>query len=99
MSDIVKWGILGALLVTLVIIILNNTVFVAMTDFLNDSGVGDIVSEGLSVVGGFLIIGRQLLNNFFYPPALTAALVFSFGMFILYTIIRVATFVARFVYK
>lgn len=99
MSDIVKWGILGALLVTLVIIILNNTVFVAMGDFLNSSGLGEVISDGIAVMSAFLLIGRQLLNNFIWPPALNAALIMAFGMFILYTIIRVATFVARFVYK
>lgn len=77
MSDVVKWGILIAIIVlslgTLVI-------------FLADSGYSTAIvnavsyaNEWLGNFSTYLVQARQLLNNFFYPPLLSVLI--WFGLF------------------
>lgn len=72
MSDAVKWALLGVLLAAVVI---------ALVAFVMAGGLGEKLPAALSyVVGGldyvtpYLQAGREMLNMFFFPPILSAAL-------------------------
>ena len=72
MSDAVKWALLAVLIVS---------VIVALVAFVGGGGLGEklpaalsYVVSGIEYVSPYLQAGREMLNMFFYPPILTAAL-------------------------
>lgn len=99
MSDIAKWGILLACLVACIGIILQLPAFGALDDIFVDGGATETVMNALSAISGYLLMARRVINNFVYPPALSAMICFSLFMWVVSWAIRLATFVARMIYK
>ena len=99
MSDIVKWGILAGVIVLAVGVIIGTGAWGAIVGLFANSEIGVVISKGVDILSSSLILGRQSLNNFFYPPVLSSAIIMSFGMFSVYMAVRVVTFVTRFIYK
>ena len=99
MSDLAKWGILLACLVACISLILHLPAFGALDDIFVDGGATEVVMNALSVLSGYLLAARRVINNFVYPPALTAMICFSLFMWVVSWVIRLSTFIARMIYK
>lgn len=99
MSDYVKWGLLAAILLIVIASISTLAAFGALDDIFVDGGAVAVITSAMATLGGYLASARRLLNNFVYAPAVTAMLVFSFGMWVVALVVRFATFVTRLIYK
>lgn len=99
MSDFVKWGIIGAVIVAIIATIAALPATGVLDSVFEDGGTGEVISHGLSVLSSYLVTARKVINNFVYPPAFTALLAMTFGMFFVKSAIRVGTFVIRMIYK
>ena len=99
MSDLAKWGILLAMLVAIVAIVLQLPAVGALDDIFTDGGATEVVMSAISALSGYLLVARRVINNFVYPPALTAMICFSLFMWVVSWVIRLSTFIARMIYK
>lgn len=99
MSDLVKWGFLLGVLVACVALIINLPAYGVLDDIFADGGATEAVMNAFSVLSGYLLVARRVINNFVYPSALTAMICFSLFMWVIALVIRFATFIGRMIYK
>lgn len=99
MADLAKWGMILATLVAVIAIIIQLPATGALDDIFTDGGAGETIANAFSILGTYLLMARRIINNFVYPPALTAIIVFSLTMWFVFWIIRLSTFVTRMIYK
>lgn len=98
MGEIIKWGILAAIIVVLIAMI----VLLPFNDYINFGVVGTAFSTIITYVGNGFQFGRGLLNNFFSPfgrGALTGLLVYFFGKFFITIAIKIVSWVNHFIFK
>lgn len=97
MSDLVKWALLAVLIVTVIVAVVS---FVTEADILSAFNLAvSSIGSGVSVIAPYLKTGRELLNNFFVPQILTAALYIYFFGWIARIAISLSSLVLRFIYK
>lgn len=100
MSDLAKWAIGLAILVSVVAIVLNfSTLIGYLGGSFMDSEATQSVTAFFATATSYLLMGRRLLNCFFVPGVLTALLTFSLFMWALIIAIRTATVIWRYLYK
>lgn len=99
MSDLAKWGFITACIVATVALIIQLPAYGYLDDIFTDGGTAEVVANGISVFTSSLVIARQIINNFVYPPALSACIMFSLFMWIVLMTIRFSTFLTRMIYK
>lgn len=98
MSDAVKWALLGAAILTLIVMIFTLPIVNAIDLTAFTDGIATIIDE----CAGFLISARGLVNCFFTPPGrviLTAILVWLFGKFLLTNSIKIVAWIYHFIFK
>lgn len=99
MADFVKWGIIVVTIVAVIAVIASLPAMGVLDSVFEDGGTGEVVANGISVFSSYLLTARRIINNFVYPPALTALIAMTFTMFFVKSAIRIGTFITRMIYK
>lgn len=98
MSDIVKWTILIALVILIMASLMALPIFAGF----NIPALAGYIGQFIGYCGNAITWGRQFINNFLYPEAITAlsGLVFYFVAkpFMLFSI-DLTVGISRFIYK
>lgn len=98
MSDIVKWGILIAVVLLIFTAILTLPVFLGF----NIPALATYLNQFVSVCGDTITWGRNFINNFLYPEAVTALsglIIYFVARPFLLAGIDITVGITRFIYK
>lgn len=100
MSDLVKWGILAALLVTFVITLFAFPHIGIYTQGVNAlESINDVVGEPLAKISEYLLYARKLINNFAPAPLVSIVIVLSIIRKPLFLALESVTAFIRAIYK
>lgn len=102
MGDLVKWGILAAVVVSALLLIVSVLSGYAL-DFLtgvwlDNEGVR-LAGAAIDSVTGYIVSAREILNNFVYPPALTVIIASSLFTWAAELAIKTVVLIVKFIYK
>ena len=100
MSDVVKWGILAALVVALIALVLGTPFmdqYVEGISFLNSFN--SYATEFVAILGECFGYARRLINNFLPAQLVTITIALTFARKPLYLLIEVTTLIIKAIYK
>ena len=98
MSDLAKWAILVAVIISIVSLI----VAFPITQYIKADVLGSAISTIVNKCSDALLFARGLINNFFSPwarTALSGLMIWLFGKFFLTYGVRITSWVVKFIFK
>lgn len=99
MGDLIKWALLGVLIITIFAILLSTGLFGEIGTALTNNETFVSVIEFTNSASSYISQGRQLLNNFVNPYVLNVGLFFTFfGWFIQWSLVAIVS-VCKFIFK